>query len=400
MRPIALGLLLVADIACAARTPATMPSLGHAAYIVRLGIDTIMVERFSVSHGVIEGDLVDRSPTTSLSHYRIAIDEAGHIVQFHATQRAAPGAPATPVFHTTIDRAADGFDVVLQEGDSTQRRHVRADANAVPLFGRLIGLDEIVTTRLRRAGVDSISVPVLDLAEFSVTDRVVATLGPDSVLLRLLFPRGEHARVDAAGHILGVSGLATSYKWLTEQTTDVDIGALAHSFAERDARGSSLGNYSARDTARAIVGGARITIDYGRPSKRGRVIFGGLVPWGEVWRTGADLATHFTTDHALRVNGLVVPAGTYTLYTLPSPTTWQLIVNRQTGQLGLLYDPASDLGRVAMMTTTAPDVTERLTITIDAAPAGGGLLRLAWDRLVATVSFEIAPDASPTPRRL
>jgi hypothetical protein len=171
----------------------------------------------------------------------------------------------------------------------------------------------------------------------------------------------------------------------------VDVAALERAFAARDATGGSLGNYSLRDTVRATVDGARITIDYGRPAKRGRVIFGALVPWGEVWRTGADLATHITTDRALQFSGLLVPPGTYTLYTLPSPNAWQLIVNRQTGQLGLIYNVASDLGRVPMTATQATNVSERLTITVVPLPAGGGALRVAWDRVVAEVPFTVVP---------
>ena len=381
-----LGLFLLGVSGCAARTRHTVDA-GRSGYIVRLGIDTIMAESFSASPGRIEGDIVDRSPTTSVLHYQVLLDGGGRVARARATQRTATGAS---LYDVTIERARDGFDVAIREGDSTQRRHAEAPPEAIPLLSRSIGLYEVVTARFQRAGADSISVPILDPYDLSVTERVVRRLGEDSLLLTLYFPRGEHAQVDRAGHILGVSGLATSYKWLTERDADVDIAALTRAFAARDAKGASLGNYSLRDTVRATVDGARITIDYGRPAKRGRVIFGGLVPWGEVWRTGADLATHFTTDRALQLNGLLVPAGIYTLYTIPSPAGWQLIVNRQTGQLGLIYNAASDLGRVPMTVTQVPSVTERLTISVTPSASSGGLLRLAWDRLVAEAPFTIA----------
>ncbi|HYR08943.1 MAG TPA: DUF2911 domain-containing protein, partial [Longimicrobium sp.] len=91
---------------------------------------------------------------------------------------------------------------------------------------------------------------------------------------------------------------------------------------------------SPRDTTEARVADARIYVDYGRPSMRGRPIMGALVPYGQVWRTGANEATTLVTDRALRVGGTDVPAGTYTLYTLPGESAWQLIINRQTGQWG------------------------------------------------------------------
>jgi hypothetical protein len=263
------------------------------------------------------------------------------------------------------------------------------------VFARSIGLDEVITRRLRHAGSDSMSVALLYL-DATVSRVTIRTLGADSVVIPVFFPRGEHARVDATGNILGVSGLATSYKWMTERVADVNVAALARSFAARDASGKSFGAYSTRDTARAVIDGARIAIDYGRPSKRGRVIFGALVPWGQVWRTGADLATHLTTDRALQFDGLTVPAGTFTLYTLPTPSRWTLIVNRQTGQLGLIYDQSADLGRVDMSAIHS-SITERLTISVESISPRGGVLRIAWDDVVATAPFTVVTSTPPHP---
>lgn len=144
---------------------------------------------------------------------------------------------------------------------------------------------------------------------------------------------------------------------------------------------------SPRDTARATIGHAHVMIDYGRPSKRGRVIFGGLVPYDSVWRTGANAATVLKTDRALRLDTLQVPAGTYTLYTIPSATGWQLIVNKEVGQWGLIYHPEFDLGRVPMTvaTTAAAPPTEQFLIDLVK-----GELRLHWDTTLVHV-----PIAAP-----
>src|SRR5580704_1818688 len=113
--------------------------------------------------------------------------------------------------------------------------------------------------------------------------------------------------------------------------------------ADTPARDSVL---SPRDTARATIGKAHVLVDYGRPSKRGRVIFGSLVPYGQVWRTGANAATTFVIDKDLTIGAQTVPAGTYTLYTLPSASNWLLIINKQTGQWGTEYDQSQDLVRI------------------------------------------------------
>ena len=100
--------------------------------------------------------------------------------------------------------------------------------------------------------------------------------------------------------------------------------------------------------ASVTLDGKSVTIDYNAPSMRGRKIMGGLVPYGKVWRTGANPATTLKTAVNLKIGDLTVPAGTYTIYSLPSETTWKLIVNKQTGQWGTVYNQDQDLGRTDM----------------------------------------------------
>ena len=91
----------------------------------------------------------------------------------------------------------------------------------------------------------------------------------------------------------------------------------------------------------AVIGGDHITIDYYAPSAHGRKIMGNLVPYGEVWCTGANWATKITTESDLDINGLKVPKGSYSIWTLPNEKQWMLIVNKQTGQFHLNYDETS-----------------------------------------------------------
>ena len=133
----------------------------------------------------------------------------------------------------------------------------------------------------------------------------------------------------------------------------------------------------------------RIYVDYGRPSKRGRAIMGGLVPYGQVWRTGANAATTLVTPRDLRIGGTTVPAGTYTLYTLPGVSAWQLIVNRQTGQWGTEYDPSQDLARIPMQVARTPAPVEQFTIALE--PGGGNVVNMAlmWENTRASVPVEL-----------
>ena len=103
-----------------------------------------------------------------------------------------------------------------------------------------------------------------------------------------------------------------------------------------------------------------------------------MVPWNQVWRTGANAATQFTTDAALTVGGATIPAGSYTLWTLPRPTGATLIINRQTGQWGTDYDSTQDLARVELQQERLPTSVDQFTIGVDST-ASGGMLSLRWD---------------------
>src|SRR5688572_2701915 len=139
-------------------------------------------------------------------------------------------------------------------------------------------------------------------------------------------------------------------------------------------------------TAEAMIGGKKISIEYSRPSAKGRKVFGGLVPYGQVWRTGANEATALKTDADLQFGSLSVPKGTYTVYTVPDETSWTLVINKQTGQWGTEYSQAQDLGRVPMKVSSTEKPVEMFTIAIE--PKGnGGTLKMTWENTAASAEF-------------
>jgi len=139
----------------------------------------------------------------------------------------------------------------------------------------------------------------------------------------------------------------------------------------------------------ATVAGKKITVDYYAPSMHGRKIMGGLVPFGEVWCTGANWATKITTEAPLQLGALKLPAGSYSIWTLPNASEWMLIINKQTGQFHKDYDSSTDFGRTKMnlKTLAAPVVTFK----IELRPDGGnqGTLALLWENTEATIPFTV-----------
>ena len=152
---------------------------------------------------------------------------------------------------------------------------------------------------------------------------------------------------------------------------------------------SSAQRVSPHETATYQIGRATVELTYGRPATRGRVIFGALVPFERVWMPGADEATILKTDAGLQFAKAYVPAGSYSLYTIPSPNAWKLIINKQTGQWHTVYSGDQDLTRIDMRVESLSQPVERLTIS--AIPRGeqGGDLRIEWAAIRAVAPFTV-----------
>jgi Protein of unknown function (DUF2911) len=133
--------------------------------------------------------------------------------------------------------------------------------------------------------------------------------------------------------------------------------------------------------------GKLIKTDYSSPRVKGRKIFGGLVPYGEVWRTGANEATTLVTDTNLNIGGKDVPAGSYTVFTLPNADKWVLIVSKKTGEWGIPYPgEGEDLVRVDMRVSSSPAPIENFTIGYDQT-GSTCTLHLDWERTRASVDI-------------
>jgi hypothetical protein len=131
-------------------------------------------------------------------------------------------------------------------------------------------------------------------------------------------------------------------------------------------------------TAEVTLNGKQVTIHYNSPRLKGRTIGTTIVPYGQVWRTGANPATTLITTTNLKIGTLDVPAGTYTIYTLPNADQWLLIINKQTGQWGTEYSQSKDLGRIPMQSKTLPASQENMSIGFEHTKDRGTELHVKW----------------------
>ena len=142
-------------------------------------------------------------------------------------------------------------------------------------------------------------------------------------------------------------------------------------------------------TSSVTIAGRKITVDYYAPSRHDRKVMGGLVPFGVVWCTGANIATKITTETPLRMGDLELPKGEYSIWTLPGEKEWMLIINKETGQFHLNYNGALDFGRTKMNVKSIPNMVE--TFRIDLRNDGGnkGTLALVWEKTEASIPFTV-----------
>jgi len=141
----------------------------------------------------------------------------------------------------------------------------------------------------------------------------------------------------------------------------------------------------------ATIAGKKITIDYYAPSMHGRKIMGGLVPFGEVWCTGANWATKLTTEANLQMGTLKLPAGSYSIWTLPNANEWTLIINKQTGQFHKYYDSSTDFGRTKMNLKTLATPVETFKMDLRSDGGNQGTLALDWETTEASIPFTVSP---------
>jgi hypothetical protein len=343
-------------LAAASAVPSAPPLAAQdtTTVLVRIGVDTLAVEQWVQSADRLEAVSVYRTPRTTVRRYSVELDGAG--------------APSRAIVQTGSQPA--------------QERAV--PAGAIPVAGAFYAPFALAVALAARSGEEEVEL------QYQMGDRLapatVRRTGEGVFTLPNQFGGMLEARVRPDGGLVAVdAGGGTT----VERVERLDLEEVARAFAARDEAGTGLGPLSPRDSAEARIDGATVAVAYGRPSARGRAVMGDLVPFGAVWRAGANVSTHLTIDRAIIVGGLPLEPGTYSLLAIPERDRWTLIVNRATGQSGLVHDAKLDVGRVPMAVRALPDHVEQFTIRVDPAD-GGGVLRLQWERTEASVPLRVA----------
>lgn len=376
MRILPIALIALLPAALAAQAPSTLTA--------RLGVDTISVEKMVRTGNTLVAEVVTRSPRTTMQRHRAQFDAAGNVTSL--TIRDLDVAAGVERRTTTYMRHGDSLHISVR-GDQVSDRMVAAPAEWLPFIDLVHWPFDVALQRMRRANQTQYAAPMLSGQRISAFP--LAFIGRDSATVTHPTRGTMRLTVLDDGAIRTLDAGATTRALIVTRSGDSDVMALARDFAARDAAGRGIGELSGRGGGETSVLGATITLDYGVPMKRGREIWGALVRYGQLWRTGANRATHFKTDRELRFGDLVVPPGEYTLYSIPEANGGTLIINRQTNQNGQQYDQARDLGRVPLRARALDREVEAFTIGVR-EENGRGVLALQWDRTELVAEFTVS----------
>jgi hypothetical protein len=305
--------------------------------------------------------------------------------------------------HVTADVTPDSVHI-LQTDDAGKLRHDFATNGAVAMahvpqmyslyelyfdaaFARAAVLKRVAgdTVQLRQFYIDR------EFDRFPLHHGVVRLLSGNRAEIQHDWLSGTgQATFDSAGRMLTYSGARTTYLVeVARLDSQPDIKPIADKWEALEKAKGGVTQLSPRDTVRSSIGAASITIDYARPHARGRVLLGNVIPYDRVWRTGANAATQFTTSAPVRVAGIQLAAGTYTLWTIPHQNGVDLIVNGQSGQWGTQYDRSRDVGKAPMQSSALSTPVDQFTISVAAKDARHGTLTLEWGEFLWAVPIEV-----------
>lgn len=367
MRVFRLSLPLLAVLAIASCRQEEPETWG---FIATLGNDTTAVERITRSGNHITSDAIGRSPLVVRRRWEAVIAPDGSVARWKMDTHIANAPAGESELHHELDVDNGVLHLVRQVGKkNTDRASANPYALTVPWNAFVYGTYELLF-HAARSLPDTVHVGQYFFegwSEGNVGFARLRRIDPKHIAIRSTGLAGEGiATLDDAGHMMSYSGAGTTYKQEVRRATAVpDLDAIFARFAADEKAKGSGRSLSVRDTVRARIGNTDIVVDYSRPLARGRTLLGGLIPYDSVWRTGANAATQIFVSTPIRIAGVPLDSGGYTLWTIPGRERTQLIINRQTGQWGTGYQARFDVARAPMMSESLGVPVERFTIRVD-----------------------------------
>ena len=359
-----------------------------ASFIATLGTDTVIVETYNMLPNHLFGKAFLRYPEDKIGVFDFHFYPDGSIQHYSMAFMKPDSAFVTTGGTEGVFCANDTCSWFaswsgMQKEYLNKRRATRMDF--IGGWTPTLSLIEWHCMRLIKSGEESL--PLTMINDYIGVRQVAITKGKeDTLIFGGDFLEYAKIKVTPQGRIAAYDGTATPWNYIVTKVSPVDVDEVA----KRMSKKPKIGNPSPTANVGFPIAGDTIGLSYGRPFRRGRKIFGGVVPYDSVWRTGAGDLTKLKLPYDVRFGKVTIPKGEYGIYTIPREDGWTLIFNADFTRWPTEPNRSRDLALIPLRVRTIAQPADQFTITIDPM-AGGGIIKFTWDETEAYAPFKIVP---------
>jgi hypothetical protein len=368
----------------------TMKSFGQqpytASFVATLGTDTVIVETYNMLPNHLYGKAFLRYPEDRIGVFDFHFYPDGSIRHYSMSFMNADSSHVTSAGTEGVYCESDTCTWFASWPNSDTEYSNKRAASHMDFIGGwtpTLSLIEWNCMRLMKSGKQSL--PITMINDYIGIRHVAVSKGnADTLIFGGDFLEYTKIKVTPEGRIVAYDGTTTPWNYIAHKLAPIDVDAMA----KRMSKKPKIGIPSPTDKVNFVVENDTIRLSYGRPFKRGRKIFGGMIPYDSVWRTGANDPTTLRLPFDVKFENISVPKGEYSLYTIPRADGWTLIFNTDLKQWPTEPDRSKDIALIPLAVRKATKQTDQLIITIDPAK-GGGIIKFIWDETEAFASFKV-----------
>ena len=357
------------------------------------GGDTVLVETYTMINNHLYGKAFIRVPEDYIGEFSIHFYPDGSIREFNINAmnpfnssipfQAKSGAFGYRLNMNCINDTCTYYNSEKNKATETIFKHAASKMDFVGGWVPLISLTEWNCVRLVQSNKQALSLKMIN-HNIGVYNIGVHFSTKDTIIFGGLFLEYTKIKVNEEGRILTTDGIGTPWNYYVTKHTPIDIDQIA----KRMAKTKGIGIPSPKETIKYTVQNSTITVTYGRPLKRERKIFGGVVPYDSVWRTGANGPIVIFLEKDIKIANTHIPKGQYSIYTIPKPNERTLIFNTDLKAWPTDPNRKRDFAQVAIPIKKTGDIKQQFTIEVQEI-AQGGIVTFSWDDIIAFAEFEV-----------
>ncbi len=367
-----------------------------ASFIGRMGVDTVLVETYTLINNHLYGKAFVRVPEDYIGEFSIHFYPDGSIREFNVSamnpfNSSVPFSAKSGAFEYRLNMNCKNdtctyYNSIIGESAEKIYKHPASKVDFVGGWVPFISLMEWQCRRLVQSGQQELPLKMIN-HNIGVYDIGVHFLNKDTIIFGGPFLEYTKIKIDHAGKILGVDGIGTPWNYYVTNHAPINIDEIA----KRMAKTKGIGIPSPTETIQTEIQGSKISLTYGRPYKRGRSIFGGVVPYDTLWRTGANGPTVLTIQNDIKVGNTLIPKGKYSIYTIPKKEEWSLIFSTDVKSWPTDPNRSKDFAQVVIPIEKTKKIREQFTIEIVETKSNGEI-RFSWDDVMAVAKFEVMKE--------